>query len=34
MESLDEGVIITDREARILYVNSRFEQLTDLPAPS
>jgi formate hydrogenlyase transcriptional activator len=28
MESLGEGVIITDRESRIIYVNSRFESLT------
>src|SRR5947207_9640676 len=28
LESLDEGVIITDRESRILYVNSRVECLT------
>ena len=28
MESLGEGVVITDRESRILYVNSRIECLT------
>ena len=31
LESLDEGVIITDRESRILYVNSRMECLTGYP---
>jgi PAS domain S-box-containing protein len=31
MESLGEGVIITDRESRILYVNSRIECLTGYP---
>src|SRR5712671_6505100 len=28
LESLGEGVIITDRESRILYANSRIECLT------
>ena len=31
LESLGEGVIITDREGRILYVNSRIECLTGFP---
>src|ERR1041384_439238 len=31
MESLGEGVVITDRESRILYVNSRIECLTGYP---
>jgi formate hydrogenlyase transcriptional activator len=31
LESLDEGVIITDRESRILYANSRVERLTERP---
>src|SRR5437762_2872223 len=31
LESLDEGVVITDRESRILYVNSRIECLTGYP---
>jgi PAS domain S-box-containing protein len=31
MESLEEGVIITDHESRILYVNSRFESLFGFP---
>jgi PAS domain S-box-containing protein len=31
LESLDEGVVITDRENRILYVNSRIECLTGYP---
>lgn len=31
VESLGEGVIITDRESRILYVNSRIECLTGYP---
>jgi PAS domain S-box-containing protein len=31
LESLGEGVIITDRESRILYVNSRIECLTGHP---
>jgi PAS domain S-box-containing protein len=31
LESLGEGVIITDRESRILYVNSRIECLTGRP---
>src|SRR5213592_3441316 len=31
LESLGEGVIITDRESRILYVNSRIECLTGYP---
>ena len=30
MESLGEGVLITDRESRILYANSRIECLTGL----
>ncbi|HEY6228627.1 MAG TPA: sigma 54-interacting transcriptional regulator [Verrucomicrobiae bacterium] len=32
LESLGEGVIITDRESRILYANSRVECLTGRPA--
>jgi formate hydrogenlyase transcriptional activator len=31
MESLGEGVVITDRESRILYANSRIECLTGYP---
>src|SRR4026209_2562235 len=31
LESLGEGVIITDRESRILYANSRIECLTGHP---
>ena len=31
LESLDEGVIITDRESRILYANSRTECFTERP---
>lgn len=31
IESLDEGVIITDRESRILYANARIECLTGYP---
>jgi PAS domain S-box-containing protein len=31
MESLGEGVIITDRDSRILYVNSQIESLTGYP---
>src|SRR5437867_11629454 len=31
LESLGEGVVITDRESRILYVNSRIECLTGYP---
>src|SRR4051795_9432967 len=31
LESLGEGVIITDRESRILYANSRIECLTGRP---
>ena len=31
LESLGEGVVITDRESRILYVNSRMECLTGYP---
>jgi PAS domain S-box-containing protein len=31
LESLGEGVIITDRESRILYANSRIECLTGYP---
>ena len=31
VESLGEGVIITDRESRILYANSRIECLTGYP---
>src|SRR2546423_9416946 len=31
LESLSEGVIITDRESRILYANSRLECLTGRP---
>src|ERR1044071_8565807 len=31
LESLGEGVIITDRESRILYANSRVERLTGRP---
>src|SRR3954464_15334985 len=31
VESLGEGVIITDRESRILYTNSRIECFTGLP---
>ncbi len=31
LESLGEGVIITDRESRILYANSRIECLTGFP---
>src|SRR5687767_6025257 len=31
LESLGEGVIITDRESRILYANSRVECLTGHP---
>src|ERR1051325_3490043 len=31
LESLNEGVIITDRESRILYANSRIECLTGYP---
>lgn len=31
MESLGEGVIITDRESRVLYANSRIECLTGFP---
>jgi PAS domain S-box-containing protein len=31
LESLDEGVIITDRDSRILYVNARAECLTGRP---
>src|ERR1051325_7563059 len=31
LESLGEGVIITDRESRILYANSRVECLTGRP---
>ena len=31
LESLGEGVIITDRESRILYANSRMECLTSRP---
>src|SRR5437762_10609480 len=31
LESLGEGLVITDRESRILYVNSRIECLTDYP---
>jgi len=31
LESLAEGVIITDRESRILYANSRIECLTGFP---
>src|SRR2546421_5489562 len=33
VESLGEGVIITDRESRILYANSRIECLTGYPIP-
>jgi PAS domain S-box-containing protein len=33
LESLGEGVIITDRESRILYANSRVECLTGRPRP-
>ncbi len=32
LESLGEGVIITDRESRVLYANSRVECLTGYPA--
>src|SRR5688572_20386749 len=31
LESLGEGIIITDRESRILYVNSRIECFTGHP---
>src|SRR5881396_2849475 len=31
LESLGEGVIITDRESRILYANSCIERLTGYP---
>jgi PAS domain S-box-containing protein len=31
LESLGEGVVITDRESRILYANSRIECLTGFP---
>src|SRR3989475_5301884 len=31
LESLGEGIVITDRESRILYVNSRIEGLTGYP---
>src|SRR5207248_6722864 len=31
VESLGEGVIITDRESRVLYANSRIECLTGYP---
>src|SRR5689334_6684168 len=31
LESLGEGIIITDRESRILYANSRVECLTGRP---
>src|SRR5262245_59862437 len=31
LESLGEGVIITDRDSRILYANSRIECLTGHP---
>src|SRR5216110_1218290 len=31
MESLGEGVIITDRDSRVLYANSRIECLTGFP---
>src|SRR6185436_3852587 len=31
LESLGEGILITDRESRILYANSRIECLTGRP---
>src|SRR5829696_4177159 len=31
LESLGEGVLITDRDSRILYANSRIECLTGYP---